>query len=76
MPFAPEGSEAIQMRATFWAIFEKFFLGPPFKRFQKMRIFGDHAKIAITWQFGHSLSRFMRQNLAQCLHFKSILSRR
>ena len=23
-----------------------------------MRVFGDHAKIAITWQFGHSLSHF------------------
>ena len=38
-----------------------------------MRVFGDHAKIAITWQFGNSLSRFLRQNLAQSLPFKSIL---
>ena len=38
-----------------------------------MRVLGDHAKIAITLQFGHSFSRFLRQNLAQSLHFISIL---
>ena len=39
-----------------------------------MRVFVDHAKIAITWHFGQSLSRFLRQNLAQSLHFKCILT--
>ena len=38
-----------------------------------MRVFDDHAKIAITWEFGHSLSRFLRQNRPQSLHFKCIL---
>ena len=38
-----------------------------------MRVFGDHAKIAITWQFGHSLSRFLGHNLSQSLVFKCIL---
>ena len=41
-----------------------------------MRVFGDHAKIAITWQFGHSLSRFLRHNLSQSLVFKCILIKR
>ena len=40
-----------------------------------MRVFGDHAKTAITWQFGHSLSRFLRHNLSQSLVFKCILIR-
>ena len=38
-----------------------------------MRVFGDHAKIAITWQFGHSLSHFLCQDLSQSLVFKCIL---
>ena len=33
--------------------FKKMFLSPPFALFQKMRVFGDLAKIAITWRFGH-----------------------
>ena len=33
----------------------KISLGPPFALFQKMRVLGDLAKIAITWPFGHSL---------------------
>ena len=33
-------------------------LGPLFALFQKMRVLGDLAKIAITWPFGHFGSRF------------------
>ena len=33
----------------------KISLGPPFALFQKMRVLGDLAKIAITWPFWHSL---------------------
>ena len=35
--------------------FCKFSLRPPFALFQKMRVLGDLAKIAITSPFGHSL---------------------
>ena len=60
---------------------EGYFLGdfceislvPLFALFQKMRVLGDLEKIAITWQFGHSLSRVLRQNYAQSLRLKSIL---
>ena len=38
--------------------FLKISLGPPFALFQKMRVLGDLAKIAITWPFGHFWSRF------------------
>ena len=38
--------------------FLKTSLGPPFALFQKMRVMGDLAKIAITWPFGHFWSRF------------------
>ena len=58
MPVAPECSWAFQTKASFWAIFVKFFLGPPFALFQKMRVLGDLAKIAITSSFGHFWSRF------------------
>ena len=54
--------------------FLKIFPGPPFALFQKMRVLGDLEIIAITWQFGHSLSRCLQQNRAQSLHFKSILA--
>ena len=33
--------------------FSKIFLGPLFALFQKMRVLGDLAKIAITWSFGN-----------------------
>ena len=56
MTFAPECFWAFQTRATFWAIFRKISLGPPFALFQKkMRVLGDLAKIVITWPFGRSL---------------------
>ena len=55
--------------------FWKISLGPPFALFQKMRVLGDLAKIAITWPFGHFWSRLLRQNLVQSLHLKSILGR-
>ena len=35
--------------------FLKISLGPPFALFQKMRVLGNLAKIAITWRFGHFL---------------------
>ena len=38
--------------------FFKIFLGPPFALFQKMRVLGDLAKIAITSPFGHFWSPF------------------
>ena len=38
--------------------FCKFSLGPPFALFQKMRVLGDIAKIALTWPFGPFWSRF------------------
>ena len=50
-----------------------FSLGPPFALFQKMRVLGDLAKIAITWSFGHFCSSCLRLNLLQSLHFKCIL---
>ena len=37
---------------------KKISLGPPFALFQKMRIFGDLANIAITWSFANFWSRF------------------
>ena len=33
--------------------FGEISLGPPFALFQKMRVLGDLAKIAITWPFGY-----------------------
>ena len=38
--------------------FLKISLGPPFALFQKMRVLGNLAKIALTWPFGHFWSRF------------------
>ena len=75
MPFAPEWFWAFQTKATFWAIFEKFYLGPPFSLFQKMRVLGHLVKIAMTWPFGHFGSRCLPQNLLQSFHYKSILLR-
>ena len=55
--------------------FWKTSLGLPFALFLKMRVLGDLPKIAITWPFGHFLSRCVRLNLLQSLHFKCILIR-
>ena len=52
--------------------FWKISRGPPFALFQKMRVLGDFAKIALTWPFGHFWKRCLRQNLFQSLHFNSI----
>ena len=38
--------------------FLKISLGPPFALFQKMRLLGDIAKIALTWPFENFWSRF------------------
>ena len=72
MPFAPECFRVFQTRATFWW-FLKNFPWPPFALFQKMRVLGDLAKIALNWPFGHFWSRLLHHNLLQSLQFKSIL---
>ena len=53
--------------------FWKISLGPPFALFQKMRVLGDLAKIAITSPFGHFWSRLLHQTLLELLHLKNIL---
>ena len=40
------------------SFFEKFPFVSRFALFQKMRVLGDPAKIAITWPFGNFWSRF------------------
>ena len=40
-----------------------------FALFQKMRVLGDVAKIAITWSFRTFWSCFLRQTLLQSLHY-------
>ena len=59
MPLTAECFRVFQTKAIFWAISEKFPLGPPIALFQKMRVLGDLAKIAITWPFGIFCSRFV-----------------
>ena len=39
-------------RGLLFGRFLKIFLGPPFALLQKKRVFGDLAKIAITWPLG------------------------
>ena len=55
--------------------FLKISLGPPFALFQKMRVLGELAKIAITWLFGLFWSCFLRQNLVQSFCLNCILIR-
>ena len=55
--------------------FLKISLGPPFALFQKMRVLGDLAIIAITCPFGHFWSRCLNENILQSLHLKCILIR-
>ena len=55
--------------------FSKISLAPLFALFQKMRVLGELARIAITWPFGHFWSRCWRQNLLQSLPFKCIIIR-
>ena len=64
---------ALLSEGYLWGDFWKSSFGPPFALFQKMRVLGDLAKIAITWPFGHFWSRCLRLNLLQSLHFKCIL---
>ena len=45
-------------RGLIFGRFLKISLGPPFALFQKMRVLGDLAKIALTWPFGQFWSRF------------------
>ena len=63
----------VSNEAYFLDDFWKISHGPPFAPFQKMRVLGDLAKIAITWQFGYFCGRCLRLNFVQSLHFKSIL---
>ena len=49
--------------------------GPSFSLFQKMRVLGDLAIIAITCPFGHFWSRCLRLILLQSLQFKCIVIR-
>ena len=55
--------------------FLKISLGPLLALYQKMRVLGDLAIIAITWPFGHLWSRCLRLNVLQSLLFKCILIR-
>ena len=73
MAFAQECFWAFQTRATFRSMLLKICLRPPFSLFQKMRLLGDLAKIAINRSFGHFYSRCLRLNLLQSLQFKCIL---
>ena len=57
----------------FLANFCKICLGPPFALFQKIRVLGDLAKIAITWPFGNFWTRCLNQNVLQSLNFKYVL---
>ena len=57
----------------FFGDFLKIYLGAPFALFQKMRLLGDLAKIAITWSFGHFWSSCLLLNLLQSLELKCIL---
>ena len=50
--------------------FWKISLGPPFALFQKMRVLGDLAIIAITCSFAHFWSHCLCQNHLQSLRFK------
>ena len=45
-------------KGYFFGDFLKISLGPPFPLFQKMRVLGDLAKIALTSPFGHVWSPF------------------
>ena len=58
MPFALECFLGLLSEGIFLGDFSKISLGPPFALFDKMRVLGDLAKIAITWPFGHFWSRF------------------
>ena len=61
-------SSEVYFLGNFW----KTSLGHPFVLFLKMQVLGDLPKIAITSPFGPFLSRCLRLNLLQSLHFKGI----
>ena len=65
----------LSSKGYFMGDFSKISLRLPFALFQKMRVLGDLAKIAITWSFGHFWSRSLLLNLLQSLQFKRILVR-
>ena len=75
MPFVLDCFGAFQTRATFYAIFEKFLLVPPFYFLRKCWFWVTLPKCAITWLFGHFWSRCFRQNLLQAWRYKCILNR-
>ena len=55
--------------------FLKISLGPPFAFFQKMRVLGELAKIALLGRSGTFGAAFFPQNLLQSLPFKCLLIR-
>ena len=57
MAFAPE-LLGLSKEGYFLGNFLTISLCPSFALFQKMRVLGDLAKIAITWPFRHFWSRF------------------
>ena len=73
MPFAPV-LLGLSNEGYFLGVFCKICLGPPFALFQKMRLLVELAKIAITWPFGHFLSRFfaLKSSPAFALEVNSI----
>ena len=52
---------SLSREGYFLGYFLKISIGPPFARFQKMRVLHDLAKISITWPFVHFLSCFLPQ---------------
>ena len=65
----------ILSEGSFLGDFWKTSLGRPFALFQKMRLLGDLAIIAITCPFGLFWSRCLRQNHLPSLHFNCIIIR-
>ena len=71
----PQSFFGLFKRGLLFGRFLKNFSWSPLALFQKMRVLGNLAKFAITWPFGQSWIRLLRQNLVQSLHFKCILVR-
>ena len=57
-------------------LFERFSLGPPFAKSQKMADFGVFPQSLITRLCEHFWKRGLRQKVLRSLHFKRILIRR
>ena len=63
----------LSSKGYFLGDFWKISLGPPFALFQKMRVLGDLAIIAITCPFGHFWSRCLRQNISSLCTLSAFL---